>query len=299
MTLQEPPSGPLRWSVGIGFAALLHVCGALILLRIPPPQAPAEPVMMLELAPLTQAPEEPPTPTPADTPAPPQPEAASEPQPAQPPPPEPKAAPEAPLPPPPEPQAAPEAPQPEAAPPEPPPVEPPPQELPPPEPYPSQPEIAVPEVPDLPTPPVPVAPPPRPVARPVPRKPVTVASPQPARPVQPAQPVTMPAPAAAAPPVAAPSAQALADWRSRLLAHLNRFKQYPAAALMRRIQGVAYVHLLLMPDGTVRDVRLQTSSGAALLDDEALALIARAVPMPSRPDSGPTELVVPIQFAVR
>lgn len=284
MTLQESPSGTLRWGVGIAFAALLHLCGAMILLRIPAPSAPLEPVMMLELAPATQAPAEP---TPAEEAAPSQPQATPEPEAAQPPPPEPVPAPQAlPESPPPEPRS-PDTPVQEAPPPEPPSPQP-------------EPEFALPETPDLPTPPVPIAPATRPVARPAPRPPAvtrTVSTPQP---VQPVQPATPPPPAAAAhPPAAQPSAQALADWRSRLLAHLNRFKRYPAAALMRRTQGVAYVHLLLMPDGTAKDVRLQTSSGAALLDEEALALIARAVPMPPRPDSGPTELVVPIQFAVR
>jgi protein TonB len=96
------------------------------------------------------------------------------------------------------------------------------------------------------------------------------------------------------------TAAATADWRARLLAHLNRFKRYPAAAQMRRQQGVAYVRLTLLPNGSVQGVRLQTSAGVESLDEEALALIQRALPLPVPPDDdGRHELVVPIQFTLR
>ncbi|MBN8926592.1 MAG: energy transducer TonB, partial [Rhodospirillales bacterium] len=160
-------------------------------------------------------------------------------------------------------------------------------------------DLAVPAAPPLPAPPVPVPPPPppRPAPRPAPR-------PDP-RPVKaPPVPTAAPPPAAAPPQAAAPvasriSATAAADWRARLVAHLNRFKRYPPAAQMRRQQGVAYVHLILLPDGSVQAVRLQKPSGVELLDEEATALVHRAAPLPPPPEGGRIELIVPIQFTLR
>ena len=84
------------------------------------------------------------------------------------------------------------------------------------------------------------------------------------------------------------------------MAHLSRFKRYPPAAQMRRREGTAMVRFRLMPDGTAQAIRLTTSSGNGSLDDEAVALIARAQPLP-RPENadGPLELAVPVQFQMR
>lgn len=69
---------------------------------------------------------------------------------------------------------------------------------------------------------------------------------------------------------------------------------------MRRQQGIAYVRLTLMPDGSVRSERLQGSAGVESLDEEALALVRRAQPLPVPPDDESRhELVVPIQFTLR
>ena len=56
----------------------------------------------------------------------------------------------------------------------------------------------------------------------------------------------------------------------------------------------------LMPDGAARAIRLRSSAGSDLLDEEALALIARAQPLPV-PDagSGVMEVTVPVQFQLR
>ena len=295
IALDGQPPRITPWVVGIVVSAAIHLGAVLILTRVPAPAPVFEPAMMLELAPLTQAPTIPPTPQPADD------QALIPPATAQETPPDPAVTP----------QQAPQTPPPQEQPirqdepiPSPPPPDPASSETtgPTPEPAPeSTPEptqeLALPDSPTVPEPPVPV-PPPRPVVRPAPKPPA--ASRPVVRTTQPAaEAAAAPAPPTPAPPMAQSSAQATADWRARLLAHLNRFKRYPAMALMRRTQGVAYVHLLLMPDGTARDVRLHASSGAPALDEEALALITRATPMPARPDSGPTELVVPVQFAVR
>jgi len=214
-----------------------------------------------------------------------------------------------------EPQAAPPVAEPAPAPPEPAPPEPAPPEPqpvvepPPPEPEPVMneaiPEQELPAVPQaevaLPPPPPKVIekrrpPPPRPrPARVQPKQAPAAASPAAAPPAAAAQ----PAPAAPSP---AAAAAATASWQGQILAHLNRFKRYPAEAQMRRHQGVAYLRFTLNRAGKVLRFTLQRGSGHELLDQEALALIERAQPLPPPPPElarETFELVVPLQFHLR
>ncbi len=89
---------------------------------------------------------------------------------------------------------------------------------------------------------------------------------------------------------------------SALQAWLLRHKQYPDRALARRQQGTATVYFVVNRMGQVRDYRLEQSSGHRLLDQEAAALVQRAVPMPRLPDPIPGHelpVIVPIEFGVR
>jgi len=180
------------------------------------------------------------------------------------------------------------------------------QPLPLPEPLPPEPEFKVPEPPPSPAPkPEVVLPPkprPKPKARPHPieRPPEVQPKPQPPA-------VSPPAPAAPAPapaPVASPAMVAAArqSWQSQLAGRLERYKRYPRPAQEQRQQGVVYLHFALDRQGNVLSSRIERGSGHAMLDEEALALLQRAQPLPSPPPeiSGTRiELVVPIRFALR
>jgi periplasmic protein TonB len=110
---------------------------------------------------------------------------------------------------------------------------------------------------------------------------------------RPTAPVRAPAPAVAA---AAPS------WHGAVLAHLERHKRYPARARARRQEGTTLVRFTVDRDGEVLRVALAEPSGHAALDEEALALLPRAAPLPAPPagaGAGPFELVVPVQFRLR
>jgi protein TonB len=217
----------------------------------------------------------------------------------------------------------------EPAPPEPPPVEelaprppeeavqtfepvaaPEPEPLPEPEPEPQpEPVMAKPEPPP-PPPVVPVRRPP-PVQAQKPSPPKAVQSP-PAPPVQavtapPAQ-VSAPAPAAsAAPPapslqVAAASARA-ADAKARylgqLLAWLGKYKQYPARAKMRNIEGEVSLRLVIARDGKVISAVISNSSGSDILDAGAMNMIERAGRAPAIPDEmdvSDFDVIVPVPF---
>jgi protein TonB len=143
------------------------------------------------------------------------------------------------------------------------------------------------------------------VAKPpvMPRRVPSVARPEPAAPVPVGRPVEpgAPAPSVTAPPGSALMAASVPlSWQTRLLAHLNRFKRYPPDAQMRHRQGVAVVHLRLLPNGSAALVRLDSSSWTDALDQEAIGLIGRAQPLPV-PDGeiGPIDIAVPIGFKVR
>lgn len=117
----------------------------------------------------------------------------------------------------------------------------------------------------------------------------------------PATPQAASAAAAPAAPVAAPpsSGMATASWQGALRAHLERYKRYPPAAMSRRQQGITYVRFAMSRDGGVAWARLERPSGYSRLDDEALALMDRAQPLPPPPPdvAGQTiEIVVPIEF---
>jgi protein TonB len=115
-------------------------------------------------------------------------------------------------------------------------------------------------------------------------------------------PVATPAPPA---PVALPSkasGETRDSYLGRLLAQLNRFKQYPRAARQARIEGVVMLHFVMNADGKVESFDIAKSSGRPVLDAEALALIQRAQPLPALPADFPTrtlDAVVPVEFSLK
>jgi protein TonB len=97
-------------------------------------------------------------------------------------------------------------------------------------------------------------------------------------------------------------AAALANWQGILLGHLERHRRYPASAQRRRQEGVAYLRFSVDRGGRLVVFALERSSGFELLDEETLAVIQRAQPLPPPPreiEGNPVEVVVPVQFAIR
>jgi protein TonB len=205
--------------------------------------------------------------------------------------------------------------QPEPEPPTPEPVEQPKEpEPPPPEPEPvaiPEPEIKIPELPSLPDAAAVLTPPPKeqpkpPEAKPKPKpKPKVVERRKPLDPDRPkAEQTTAPvaqaqaAAQAAAPASGSPSASpaANASWRGSLIAHLNRFKRFPNGAS----PGTVQVAFSIDRGGRVLSARLVRGSGDAALDDEAVAMIRRASPVPAPPDGiggSSIALAVPVRFS--
>ena len=109
------------------------------------------------------------------------------------------------------------------------------------------------------------------------------------------------APRAAAPQAAAGSGSSMspARWQSKVMAHLERRKRYPASAKRARQQGIVQVRFTIDGDGNVGSVSLSRSSGVSELDEEVLSLVRRASPVPAPPPGVGRTIVVPIEFSLR
>lgn len=90
-----------------------------------------------------------------------------------------------------------------------------------------------------------------------------------------------------------------ARWQSRLMAHLERRKRYPSGARSRREQGTVYVRFRIDDGGNVLSVSLAGSSGFPDLDNEVLALVHRASPVPAPPPGTNKTITAPVRFSVR
>jgi len=89
------------------------------------------------------------------------------------------------------------------------------------------------------------------------------------------------------------------NWKARLLAHLDRYKRYPDAARARREEGTAFLSFRMDREGHVLGYALVRSSGHAALDEEVLAMVERAVPLPPVPPEvreDILQLVDPVRF---
>jgi len=287
----------LRWALAIVVVAGAHGTAGWVMAtwqRAEAAMGTPPAAVMIELAPLAVAPEAPPQEV---APGPQTEEAQPEPQP------------EPVIEKPPEPELPPPEPEPVVEPP--PPVEPPPVVEPEPVVQP-EPEIKIPELPSLPDAAAVLAPPP---PAPKPRPKVVERKPPPKKQVverrkpinqdkPPAERTTAPtaqaqaAPTAAAPSQGASSAPSVspASWRGTLLAHLNRYKRFPGGAS----PGTVQVAFSIDRSGRVLSARLVSGSGDGALDEEAVAMVRRASPVPAPPTGvggGTVALTVPVKFS--
>ena len=75
----------------------------------------------------------------------------------------------------------------------------------------------------------------------------------------------------------------ISSYLGLVVAHLRRFKRYPAEAQAANVQGTARVTFSVGTKGEVLQTRIVASSGAKLLDEEAVAMVSRAGPFPPIP----------------
>lgn len=106
--------------------------------------------------------------------------------------------------------------------------------------------------------------------------------------------------------IAAPTATRMSNvakpnWEGLVLAHLERFRRYPARARAARQQGTAYVRFTMNRDGMVLSSAIVKKSGSFDLDQAALDTLQRAQPLPTIPEDRPdiVELTIPVEFRIR
>ena len=109
---------------------------------------------------------------------------------------------------------------------------------------------------------------------------------------------------AAAPDVgtAKANARSIVSWQNAVVLHLNRHKRFPGSARAQDMQGDVHVRFTMDRSGQLAASQVVRSSGFPLLDEEALALLKRASPLPRPPAAMPgevLELVVPVRFRIR
>lgn len=91
------------------------------------------------------------------------------------------------------------------------------------------------------------------------------------------------------------------QFRTLLLRHIERYRRYPLDAQQAGIEGTVRVHFLMDRDGRVLDIWVEMSSGSRLLDEEAMAAVMRARPLPPPPAGWPGRfgVTLPIGFSLK
>ena len=98
------------------------------------------------------------------------------------------------------------------------------------------------------------------------------------------------------------SRAALASWRDLVIARLQQAKRYPSSAEQRHEQGVVTLSFSVDRNGRVLARSIARSSGSSSLDQEVLAMIQRAQPLPAFPPAmtqAAIHLTVQIRFSLR
>jgi protein TonB len=103
--------------------------------------------------------------------------------------------------------------------------------------------------------------------------------------------------------IAAPAAARLSSdvsqsWEARLLAHLERYRRFPARARAARQQGTVQIRFRMNRAGSVLSASVLRGSGSTTLDQAALDTLKQAQPLPTIPKGRPDEieLTIPVEF---
>lgn len=98
-----------------------------------------------------------------------------------------------------------------------------------------------------------------------------------------------------------PGRASASSYNALVSAHLQRFKTYPAEARSSGVTGTSRVRFTLVASGAVVSASLAGGSGAAVLDQAAVAIVRRASPFPPIPPSlgNSMSFTVPLNFSLR
>ncbi|MEW6438529.1 MAG: energy transducer TonB [Pseudomonadota bacterium] len=96
------------------------------------------------------------------------------------------------------------------------------------------------------------------------------------------------------------SNEPIARFQETLLRRIALFRRYPASAREAKVQGTVEVAFTMRRDGKVLNAWVGTSSGTAVLDQEAIDMVRRAEPLPQVPSElpAPVSIKLPVVFAL-
>lgn len=80
-------------------------------------------------------------------------------------------------------------------------------------------------------------------------------------------------------------AKEIKSYQGLVMAHLARYKKYPNQALIAGKEGVVVLRVSIDANGNVLLRQLKKTSGEGLLDEDSLALITKASPLPKPPQN--------------
>lgn len=98
----------------------------------------------------------------------------------------------------------------------------------------------------------------------------------------------------------APGAEA--DYLATLRAWLERHRQYPRQARLRRLEGTALLYFVIDRSGEILEFRIEESAGSPILDQEVKQMLRRARPLPPFPpelEEARLHLRIPVEFRLR
>lgn len=94
----------------------------------------------------------------------------------------------------------------------------------------------------------------------------------------------------------------IADFQTSLQRHLIRHMRYPLKARAQKEEGIVYVRVAMNRAGYVISSAIQDASDFPLLNEEAMAVVQRAQPLPVPPivvPGDPVDLIIPVTFSLR
>jgi len=93
--------------------------------------------------------------------------------------------------------------------------------------------------------------------------------------------------------------EAMLRYQDMVKQKIEGVRRYPLWAKKQGVEGITYLYFTILPNGMGRDVRVVSSSGSKILDEEAVATVKRASPfhpVPKEISKSPVSMTVAIVF---